>query len=114
MSYTLAIGNIVEVPIKFSIKFGKVNKAFAFTLTANRLSQEEITAQLKENEFLYREFLLSSNIITDWSGQKLVQDAEGNPAPFCQEALEAMLSVPGVAKLIFEAYQKEAGAKEKN
>ena len=111
---TLAIENVVEVPVKFTLKVGKVNKAFAFTLIAKRLPQDEITARLQEVEFKYLDFMLTPGLVTDWAGQRLVLDESGEPAEFGEEAFTLMLKTQGVAQVCFSAYQKEAGAKEKN
>jgi len=112
--YKLAIDDVVEVPVKFTLKAGKVNKTFSFSLTATRLPQEEITNRLKEVEFKFKEFLESSGVITDWAGQRLVLDESGEPAQFSEEALSMLLGTQGVAQMVFNAYQKECGAKEKN
>jgi len=112
--YTLAIENTVDVPVKFTLKVGKVNKTFAFSLTAQRLEQDEITARLKDCEFKFKAFLQSEGLVSDWTGQRLVLDADGNPAPFGEASFEMMLNVPGVAKMCYEAYGKECEAKEKN
>jgi len=112
--YKLAIDDKVEVPVKFTLKAGKVNKTFAFTLHCNRLMQEDITARLEACEFKYKPFMASPEVTTGWEGQRLVLNADDTPAEFSEEALDALLSAPGVAQLCFAAYQKECGAKEKN
>lgn len=111
--FTLAIDDVVEVPVKFTLKSGRVAKLFAFTLVCTRLpTQESISLRLEEKEHKYKEFM--SDLITDWIGQRLVLDAEGAPVAFGPEALELMLGAPGVAKNCFEAYVKEVGAQAKN
>lgn len=112
--YKLAVEDTVEVPVKFTLKQGKVNKVFSLTLTALRLSQEDIQARLEANEFKFTNFLQSDGLVTDWAGQRLVVDEQGNPAPFCADAFAAYLSAAGVAQVTFNAYQKECAAKEKN
>jgi hypothetical protein len=108
--YTLAIDNVVEVPVKFTLKAGKVNKPFSATLIATRLSKEESEAQADGTSI--KDFLLDN--ITGWEGQRLVLDGEGSPAKFSREALDAFLSVSGVLMVCWQAYLKECGAKEKN
>lgn len=112
--FTLAIEDTVEVPVKFMLKEGKVNKTYAFTLTARRMSQEEITEAFKAVEFKFKEFFETTGVVSDWQGQRLVLDADKNPAPFSPEAFSFMLNVTGVAQAIYVAYAKESGAKEKN
>ncbi len=110
----LAIGNEVEVPVKFTLKEGKVNKNFAFTLFGKRLDQDEITARLDACDLKFKPFLQSEGLIYGWEGQRLVVGDDGTPAEFSEEALSVMLSAPGVAQVCFVAYQKECAAKEKN
>jgi hypothetical protein len=112
--YTLAVEDIVEVPVKFTLKERKVDKSFNFTLTTKRLSSDDLTDAFKAVEFNYRAFFESTGVITDWSGQRLVIDVSGNPVPFSSEALSFMLGTAGVAHFIYLAYVKECGAKEKN
>lgn len=110
--FTLAIQNTAEVAVKFTLKDGKALKTFAFTFTAERLEQDEISARLEDKEKKVRDFM--SEVITGWSGQRLVLDKDGEPAEFSREALDAMLNVAGVAVVLFNAYLKDCGAKEKN
>ena len=112
--YTLSIEDTVDVPVKFTLKQGKVNKTFSFTLTCTRLEQDEIVSRLKAFEFKLHEFLRSEGVISNWTDQRLVLDAAGQPAAFNSDALAMMLSPPGVSKVIYDAYLKECGAKEKN
>jgi hypothetical protein len=108
--FTLAIDNVVEVPVKFTLKAGKVNKPFSATLTARRLSKEESESQ--SADLSIKDFLLDN--ITDWSGQRLVLDANGEPAAFSRDALDAFLSVGGVLGICWNAYLRECAGKEKN
>lgn len=112
--FVIAVEDAVEVPVKFTLKAGKVNKAFAFTLTATRIPQDELQTKMKDAEYKFKEGLQSMGVITGWADQRLVLDASGQPAEFSEEALDAMLSVAGVARMVYDAYLKECGAKEKN
>jgi len=107
--YTLAIDNVVEVPVKFTLKSGRVNKPFTATLIANRLTKEESESQAEGTSI--KDFLLAN--ITDWRDQNLVL-VDGKPADFAPAALEYMLSVGNVLSVVWNAYLKETGAKEKN
>lgn len=107
--YTLAIDNVVVFTVKFTLKSGRVNKSFCVTLTANRLSKEESEAQADGTSV--KDFLL--NEVTNWSDQNLVL-VDGKPADFSREAFEYMLSVGNVLAVVWNAYLKETGAKEKN
>lgn len=112
--FKIAIDNKVEVPVKFTLKAGKVNKTFAFTLHCNRLEQEEINTRLEAADFKFKSFMVGDGVVTGWEGQRLVLNVDDTPAEFSEDALGALLSIPGVAQVCFGAYQKECGAKEKN
>ncbi len=112
--YTLAVEDTVEVPVKFTMKAGKVDKLFKFTLTAIRISHDDIQEAMKAVEFKFREGLVSMDVLKGWEGQRLVLDDQGKPADFNADSLNMMLSAPGVAQVIYLAYMKECGAKEKN
>lgn len=107
--FTLAIEDVVEVPVKFTLKSGKVNKPFSLILTARRVSKDEIETLTDQS---IREFFVEN--ITDWSGNRLILDADGNPAPFSKDAFEALLDVAGVWAICWAAYQLEIGGKAKN
>ena len=109
--FTLAIENVVEVPVKFTLKVGKVNKPFNATLTARRLSKEESDNMAADQSI--KDFLLDN--VTDWREQRLVLDGvTGEPAPFSREAFDAFLSVSGVLGICWNAYMRECAGKEKN
>jgi hypothetical protein len=108
----LAIDNVVEVPVKFTIKVKGVAKLFAFSFTAHRLDQDEISSRLEETGKKTKDFM--ADLMTDWANQRLVLTATDEPADFSPEALEMMLNAPGVATACFNAYIKNCGATEKN
>jgi len=109
MAFKLAVSNIIHVPVKFTLKEGALNKQFSFTLTGTRKTPEELEDQPEQT---IKEFLLEN--ITDWSGQRLVLTENGEPAPFGPEAFDYLLKQPGVLLIIWAAYQRECGGKEKN
>lgn len=110
--YKLAIDDIVEVPVKFTLKNGSVNKLFAFALQTTRLDQDAITSRLEEHGNKFAPFL--KEVVTGWSGQRLILTADDQPADFGPETFDAMLGAAGVSSVIFAAYLRECGAKEKN
>lgn len=112
--YKLAIEDIVEVPVKFTLKAGAVNKTFKFNLIMQRKTQEEVTTRLEECDFKFKEFLKTPGLVTDWEGQRLVLDDAKEPAPFEEATFDIMLGAQGVAQVIYNAYLRETGAKEKN
>lgn len=110
--FTLALENTIEVPVKFTLKVGKVNKAFAFTLDATRHSQDEIEDWTTDKNRKIKDVL--TDVITGWSGQTLVLGENKEPAAFTPESFAAMLAVQGVAGTIYLAYLRECGAKERS
>lgn len=109
--YTLSIEDTVEVPVKFTLKAGKVNKTYAFTVTGTRQPQETVEAWVGDKDKKIKEIL--TDVITGWDGQRLVMDGD-KPADFNADSFAAMLNVQNVAGQIYIAYLKECGAKEKN
>lgn len=109
MSFKIAIANIVQVPVKFTLREGAVDKLFSFTLTASRKTQDEMEGQPEQT---IREFLLEN--VSDWSGQRLVLREDNEPAAFSHEAFEYMLKQHGLQGVIWSAYQRQVAGKEKN
>lgn len=52
--------------------------------------------------------------MTEWSGQRLVLLDSNEPAPFSAEAFDYMLKQAGLLTVVWQSYQRECGAKEKN
>ena len=107
--YKLAIDDVIEVQVKFTLKSRGVNKSFAPMLMIRRL---EVGESEEASEKTVKEFM-HENII-GWSDQRLVLDANDQPAEFSPEALKLFLKAPGVLSLCWSVYTKEVGAKEKN
>jgi len=117
MGTKLAIGDFLEVPVKYTFNPGASKpKEFKFFLIGKRLDEEEVRGVLtgtnEEMQGTVGEFLQKN--ISDWRNQTLVLDDEtGKPAPFSAEAFDAMLSVTGMAMVIHMAYLKEIAGLEK-
>lgn len=109
MKFKTAVGNIVQVPVKLTLRDGTVDKLFTFTLTAERKTQDEIE---ETPELSVKDFLL--NVVTDWQGQRLVLLDNNEPAAYSREAFDYMLKQPGVLGVVWGAYQKHTASKEKN
>lgn len=111
--YTLAIDDVLEVPVSLTLKSGAVAKLFKFTLTAKRLTSEEIRERVEDKTRSILDIL--REVVTGWSGQRLVLEQDGRQsAEFSPEALEAMMNVAGVALVMYQAWFKECGAAAKN
>ena len=109
MSFKIAIANVVQVPVKFTLREGAVDKLFSFTLTASRKTQDEMEDQPEQT---IREFLLEN--VSDWSGQRLVLREDNEPAAFSREAFEYLLKQHGLQAVVWNAYQRQVASKEKN
>ena len=108
--FTLAVEDVVEVPVKFTLRSGKVDKPFAVNLTMRRYGPDDEASESADMPI--REFVLANT--SGWSAQTLVLDADNKPAAFSPQALEKLLGVGNVLALTWAAYLKECGAKEKN
>lgn len=106
-TYTLAIADQIELPIKFSVNDGGTAKSFAFKLKAKRMTQAALRAVFKDADILTRDLLTEQ--IVGWSGQRLVLDDDGEPAEFSAGAFEALLSLVGMENLVYGAYLKAMG-----
>jgi hypothetical protein len=107
--FAISIEDTVTVPVKFTMRERTVDKLFSFSLTAKRKTQDEIEEQ---PELSVKDFLLEN--ISDWSGQRLVILENKEPAPFSKDAFEFMLKQPGLMGIVWGAYTKACGGKEKN
>ncbi|WP_394789113.1 hypothetical protein [Rhodoferax sp.] len=111
--FKLAIEDILTVRVKIQLLSGGVWKKFDYTLFAKRMDQDAVTITHKEDgEQPVAEFV--QKVATGWEGQRLVLNDDNTPAAFDPEALKALLSVPGVATLTYQAYMRDLGAREKN
>lgn len=112
--FKLRVSDTVQVPVQGSIKnAASQDQAFKFTFTAKRLPAGEMRADLANGERPAGEIV--TKVATGWDGQDLVLDPDNDqPAAFDADALAAMLDIAGIASLMFQAYLREVGAKEKN
>lgn len=111
MAYKCAIGNRVTVPVKIDINNAGKNVHHSFSLLCERLSQDEISAQIDEGSRVNQ---VIKRITKGWEGQRLVLNEDDSPADFNEEALDVMLNVAGLHQVIWLSYMKEVGAKTKN
>lgn len=104
--FQLAIGNRFEFPVHLNIRDAGETKTFRFHVEANRLDAEAarrvLTGEGDEAGTTVKDFLHAN--LTGWRGQRLVLDEDGAPAPFGPEALDALLSISGVAGVLYQNY----------
>lgn len=120
MSIKITIADKVGFAVKGSINDadGK-EQPFDFTLTAKRLSEDELSAAQKQlvddaaktgNHSAIADKL--AEIVTNWGG---VRDDADAPLAYSVPLLQALLkSHRGLGLLIWRTYQAESGAREKN
>jgi hypothetical protein len=106
--FKIKIENTVQVPVKFTMKEGETDKVIKFSFTAKRMPWKEIN----ESEKSVTEFLLDN--VTGWKDQSFVLMDDGEPAPFSADALRFMLDQIGLISVMWNAYLRECGGKEKN
>ncbi|MBY0243187.1 MAG: hypothetical protein K2X55_28165 [Burkholderiaceae bacterium] len=88
-------------------------KPFKFSLVCKRLPAKQLRDAMTDLAVAdISQFL--APLTTEWRDQKLVLEDDDTPAEFCEEAFEALMDIPGVAQLAFNAYVNESGAKAKN
>lgn len=102
MSFKFSIGNTLEFRVQAENTSVVPPVRIDFFMRGNRLSQAEFTAAMADNGPSGREFLAGN--MTGWRGQRLVVDDMDQPAEFSQPAFEAMCSVLGLERVIFDAY----------
>jgi hypothetical protein len=115
MAFKLAIGNVIEFPVRLLVQDGALQKEFKFFLSGQRLDAKEaadlLTPGTDAGEQRIDDFLKAR--LQGWRDQKLILDAETNdPIPFGAEALGVMLGqVAGAAMVIYQAYMTALVAK---
>ncbi len=111
--YQLAIGNTIEFKAALKLQNAGVVKTFTLDLTAERITAEELTKRMGgfklPDEFAdwiaeMRQILCDH--VTGWRNQRLVLDADGEPADFSTQGLEMVMNIPGVVYTIFKSYQE--------
>ena len=107
MSYKLVISDTVKFQVKLSVNDAGVKKDFCLWLEGRRLDMGHLRADLDEHgEMKLMDFhaKVCRDNLSGWSDQRLVVDAEGQPAPFSAEALECLLGLTGAVGVIHGAY----------
>lgn len=82
---------------------------FSCSLTCDRLPAEALRAELDKKTGTTTDFV--RKVVRGWDD---VTDEQGELVPFSKQALEQFLSIPGIAKVAFDAYFEGCGAKAKN
>lgn len=111
MPLNIKVANKVGVKVEGSLDDEQGNpQPFAFRLTCQRKSQDELAALLKvTNTQPMAEFIES--IAEGWAG---VRDEAGSEIPFSQSGLRELCAIPGMSHAIFVAYVADVGVKAKN
>lgn len=107
MTHKLAIGNVVVFPVRLKVQDGPVKKDFHFMFEGSRVSEEEIRATYETDGDMKLSAFHAERCregITGWRDQRLVLDEDDKPAPFSPEGLALVLSIPGAATLIYNAW----------
>ncbi|MEN9904254.1 MAG: hypothetical protein RLZZ555_819 [Pseudomonadota bacterium] len=74
-----------------------------FRITADRIDVSEYRDVLAEGSAVTTRDFLAAHL-RGWSGQRLVLDEQDQPAEYSVEALDVMLSLVGMERLILGAY----------
>lgn len=109
MSFKLIVSAIVLIAVAGKIPDeAGIPRPFDFSLKCERKTATELRTILDKGMTMTE---VARMVVRDWSG---VTDDEGNEVKFSPEALEQLLNVPGMAKVIYDAYFDGCGAKAKN
>lgn len=113
MAFKLVIGNKILVKVKgaYTDENGH-QRSFEFQLEQDRISQDELRAAITDKGEDAGAFIRRTT--HGWRGQTLVLTEEGAPAAFNAEALDALLSVSGMAGYCWQAYLAQVLVHEKN
>jgi hypothetical protein len=113
MAFKFAIGNVVIVPVKFTLNDGGKAVNLGVTLICDRLGEDELKERIENPDGLVKDFMAS--VTTDWKDQSfLVDEVTGQPAAFSPANLSMLLGFHGLANLAYLAYLKESAVKAKN
>lgn len=110
--YQLAIGNTVEFKTTLKLQNAGVVKTFTMDLIAERISAEDLMKRMsgfgKEElpEMVAEMRQILRDQVTGWRNQRLVLDADGEPAEFSTQGLDMVMDIPGVVATITRAYQE--------
>ena len=112
MAYKLVIDNKITTKVKGFYRDEKgVSRPFSFDLSQDRVTQEELKELVSDGgstpDFIRR-------VTHGWKGQRLVLDDNDQPAEFCAEALDVLLSVSGMGSYCYQAYVSQVLVTEKN
>ena len=109
MAISIVISKIVTFDIKGSFKTadGKDEK-FDFSLTCDRLEQEQINAATKTEDKIVDFF------VEHTKGWTRVEDEKKAPVPFSADALRQLFKIPGLQGVAWMSYLSESGVKAKN
>lgn len=113
----LAVSDYVIVPVKFQMKDGKKFVPFAFTVTCDRLEQDDFQERIKgEEKFATNAQIkvVMLEITKGWDGQTFILEDDGTPAEFSEENLKMMYDASGVLDVVLASYLKESAARAKN
>ena len=113
MKYKLAIADVLGVKVEGSITDDAgVQKPFSFVLQCHRLAHDVMKATVMDKQESIVDFFAKH--ARGWTGQRLVLDEEGAPAPFTPEALAVLFGIAGMANTCWTAYLNQVVVSAKN
>jgi hypothetical protein len=116
MKFRLKIADTIEFPVTIAVRDGAVIKEHKFHIIADRLNAEQIDALERpgseEGKQQIREVLHQR--FRGWRDQKLVFGEDDQPAEFGPDALDAILSIPLAAAVLYSEYMQEMFATNGN
>lgn len=118
MAYKLAIAAVLAAAVAFTLNDDGTPKEFNFTIKFERLAEDDWNTRVKNERGLADAASVKKTlkeITRGWDGQTVViDDATGQPAEFCPDAVDALFDIPGFTDVALQAYLKEVLARVKN
>ncbi len=113
MQYRLAISDKVGVRVEgATVDEDGLERRFKFTLVCDRLPQHQLRELIADKSATSMDFFRQH--AHGWRDQRLVLDANGNPAEFSADALELLFTISGLAAVCWQAYLSQVVATAKN
>lgn len=110
--YILVVSDLVRFKVEGVTKDGDGKEIpFKFSLVADRMSTDEL-AETMASESKIADTL--ARIVKGWSDQRLVLEEDRTPAEFTPEAFAALMTIPHMGLMCFNAYHRATGAAVKN
>lgn len=110
MAIKISIGNIAKFKVEGTTKNETgADVPFSFSLECDRITSDQLAERIEQAEGKFVEIL--AGVVRSWDD---VKTDDGASVPYSVEALRELCLLPGLARVAFNAYVANVGAKAKN